>query len=64
MTDPKYKTYVKQRYKSDDMKEHVARSMGFDSYSELKFRNRRKVNKELRSLMNKELESTEDTGLV
>ncbi len=37
--------------------------MGFNSYSELKFRNRRKVKKELRNRIKQELATTENTGL-
>jgi len=63
MTDLNQKKSLKQKYKRDDIKERVASDMGFDSYSELKFRNRRKVKKELRNRMKKELKTTENTGL-
>tara|TARA_E500000305_G_scaffold87079_1_gene73487 strand:+ start:357 stop:566 length:210 start_codon:yes stop_codon:yes gene_type:complete len=63
MTDLNQKKSLKQKYKRDDIKERVASDMGFDSYSELKFRNRRKVKKELKNRMKKELATTENTGL-
>jgi len=63
MINSDYKKYLKKRYKEDRVRDNVAGEMGFDSYSELKFRNRRKVNKELRKRMKKELATTENTGL-
>ena len=63
MTDLNQKKSLKQKYKRDDIKESVARDMGFNSYSELKFRNRRKVKKELRNRIKQELATTENTGL-
>ena len=63
MTDINEKKYLKQKYKRDGVKESVARDMGFNSYSELKFRNRRKVKKELKNRIEQELATTENTGL-
>jgi hypothetical protein len=63
MTDLNQKKSLKQKYKRDNIRESVARDMGFNSYSELKFRNRRKVKKELKNRMKKELATTENTGL-
>jgi hypothetical protein len=63
MTDLNQKKSLKQKYKRDSIRESVAIDMGFKSYSELKFRNRRKVKKELKNRMKKELATTENTGL-
>ena len=63
MTDLNKKKSLKQKYKRDNIKESVARDIGFNSYSELKFRNRRKVKKELRNRIKQELATTENTGL-
>jgi hypothetical protein len=63
MINSDYKKYLKKRYKEDRVRDNVAGEMGFDSYNELKFRNRRKVNKELRKRMKKELATSENTGL-
>jgi len=63
MINSDYKKYLKKRYKEDRVRDNVAGEMGFNSYNELKFRNRRKVNKELRKRMKKELATTENTGL-
>jgi hypothetical protein len=63
MTDLNQKKSLKQKYKRDNIRESVARDMGFNSYSELKFRNRRKVKKELRNRIKNELATTENTGL-
>jgi len=63
MINSDYKKYLKKRYKEDRIRDNVAGEMGFDSYNELKFRNRRKVNKELRKRMKKELATSENTGL-
>jgi len=63
MINSDYKKYLKKHYKEDRIRNSVAGEMGFDSYNELKFRNRRKVNKELRKRIKQKLATSENTGL-